>query len=134
MKRLLLFGVFVVLMLSFTSTASAATIYGKVENAAQYDRVIVCGIDYSYADAFTPLISGQSATDPRTTLSVLTFLRDHSPACVYPQKDGSFSINFPDKQVYLVIVALSNDNHSYWFAEQVDASVTQVITTTAPSF
>jgi hypothetical protein len=135
MRRALLFGLFIALMLTLTSSASAATVYGKVENISQYDHgVIACGIDWSYADAFTSVISGASATDPRSAVLLMQFLRDHTPSCFDVRPDGSFSMNLPDKRFYVVIIALSNDNHVYWYAEQVDASITQVITTTAPSF
>jgi hypothetical protein len=75
-----------------------------------------------------------SHTSQTSTLTLLTFMQNHNPTCFDVRPDGNFSMNLPDQKFYVVIIAMSTDSHVYWYVEQVDASVQQIITTTAPSF
>jgi hypothetical protein len=137
MKRILALCILLLATLAaFPKTASAATIYGKVDNLTPYNKgAIVCGVPYSYADSFIPLISGTSATDQRVALSILQFLQDNRiNRCSDVRPDGNFNLRLPDEKFYVVIIALSTDSHVYWYVEQVDASIEQVIAITAPSF
>ena len=120
-------------------SANAATIYGKVSNLAPYDKgAIVCGIDASYADSFASLLSTLSPTDgtrPGDALAILKFIQDHNQSnCWNTQPDGGFGIKLSDERHFVVIICMSTDSHVYWYVENVNASIEQVITTTAPSF
>jgi hypothetical protein len=136
MKKVLMLCILFLTAVAFPKTTSAATIYGKVDGLTPYNKgAIVCAIDWSYADSFTSLISGASQTDQRAALSILQFLQNNRiTRCFDVRPDGNFGFNLPNQRFYVVVIALSTDSHVYWYAEQVDASIEQVITTTAPSF